>query len=61
MRKKTVFLLVASAVGLSLYDIVAEAREGESATISQVITDSSKEHPIIAVAFGILMGHWFWS
>jgi len=61
MRKKTIILLFASAIGLSVYDLYAADKEGVEATISQVITEGAKQRPIIAVFFGVLMGHWFWS
>ena len=60
MRKTTILVLVMTAVGLSIYDIIAEARDGEKSTISDVITEASKQQPIIAATFGVLMGHWFW-
>jgi hypothetical protein len=29
-------------------------------TISEYIYELSQSYPIIAAAFGVLLGHWFW-
>ena len=29
-------------------------------TISQVMHDTAKKHPMIAFVLGVLIGHWFW-
>lgn len=29
-------------------------------TISEFIYEISRNYPIVAAAFGVLLGHWFW-
>ncbi len=56
----TAALLGATVFILGVYDIFAEIFGGDSTTISQIILHMSQAVPIIAVAFGVLIGHLFW-
>ena len=58
IRKITSTIIIACAVIIVLWDIVAYFSE-ENSTVSVVITDWSRIHPTIALFAGILMGHWF--
>lgn len=60
LRHVTIGLLVAVAILLSAYDVFAVWRGGVGSTISEVIRDAAHAHPIIAAAFGALVGHFFW-
>lgn len=59
-RHVTIALLVATALGLAIYDIVAVWRGGGRATISSVLLASAHSYPIIVLAIGVLLGHLFW-
>jgi hypothetical protein len=56
----TLFITVGAVILLALYDVFAFARGGTPNTISFIIITWSKDYPIIPLAFGILMGHFFW-
>ena len=57
--KKRTTLVIWSAVGILLtYDLYCVMTDPET-TISAVVSDASKRWPIIAAAFGILVGHLF--
>jgi len=58
-RQKTIIVTLAAAAGLIAWDIYAES-QAEQDTISDIIATWAKESPILACAFGVLMGHWFW-
>lgn len=59
-RILTAALLVAFAVILIAYDVVAEIKGGNASTISQVLYNAALAEPVIPLAIGILMGHLFW-
>ena len=42
------------------YDIYAAA-DREQKTISRVMLEAARRYPIVPFAWGVLMGHWFWS
>lgn len=42
------------------YDLAALWFGGRDGTISVVLYDFCKEHPIAALALGIILGHIFW-
>lgn len=54
--------LIALTVAVAIvYDIYAMSKEGFKATISWQIYSKSQKYPIIPFAFGVLMGHLFWT
>jgi hypothetical protein len=59
MRKvMTCFIL-----GITLFIVVSDVLAylyGENATYSVIMTDWAAKHPTLVLAFGVLMGHWFW-
>lgn len=59
-KTMTAIVLVATAVVLVSYDVAAEVKGGNAATISQVLYHFAQSEPILAVALGILVGHLFW-
>jgi hypothetical protein len=59
-RKMTEIIIVSLVVALVVYDVIVEMKFGVNATISQVIFDTASHNPWIALAAGILVGHWFW-
>ncbi len=57
----TACVIGSAIVLLVAYDIWARLREKNAdSTISAVVRDWSFKYPIIAFAFGVLMGHFFW-
>lgn len=59
-RAVTSALLVCLAAAMGIYDVIAVWRGGGRATISSVVLDTARAYPILAIAFGILIGHLFW-
>lgn len=56
----TTIILIAVIVGLGGWDVFALVKWGYTATISYDVLTDSKNHPIIAVLVGIVIGHLFW-
>lgn len=52
--------LIAVVVVVLAYDLFALQRWGIEATVSRVITDWSRRHPVIPFLLGLVAGHWFW-
>ena len=57
-RLRTTLVIWAAVGALLAYDLYCVLTDPDS-TISAVVSDSAKRWPIIAVAFGLLMGHLF--
>lgn len=57
-RWLTTAVIVATALWLIAYDIVIIALFGREASVSLVVYDLARAHPIIACALGVLIGHW---
>ncbi len=56
----TIIIIVVLTFLLVIYDIYALVKGGEEATISVIIGKAAMKRPIVALVWGILMGHWFW-
>jgi hypothetical protein len=56
----TGFVIISSVVLLSVYDSYAYRQGGTTATISYQVLQAGYHWPIIAVAVGALIGHFFW-
>jgi hypothetical protein len=61
MTKLTTKIIAATTAVLIVYDLHAAHTPEEGDTISEVIADAARRRPIIAVAAGVLVGHWFWA
>jgi hypothetical protein len=59
-KKYTIIMIVANVIIMAGYDVLALTEGGVDATISRVLYHGASDHPIIAVAFGVLVGHLFW-
>jgi hypothetical protein len=57
----TLTVIVLTAFFLIFYDIYAVCKGGFDNTISWKIYSLAQQYPIIPFAFGVLMGHFFWS
>lgn len=61
MKTITTIIMLAAIFILIGWDIFVAARPPEGDTISEIIRQSAFRHPIIPFAFGVLIGHFFWS
>lgn len=55
----TRWIIAAIVVVVASIDVMLAVTGGIDATISVVVTEWSKQYPVIPFAFGILMGHFF--
>lgn len=53
-------VIVSAVVVLAGWATVAALLGDTSDTISGHVRDYAAQYPLIAVAFGVLAGHWFW-
>lgn len=53
-------VLIATVVGLCLYDVAARVFGGNEATISARLQLHGHRWPIIVGAIGLIIGHIFW-
>ncbi len=56
----TRLVLTAVVAGLAVYDVVIIRACGPPASLSFVIHDFARQHPMAALALGVLVGHVFW-
>lgn len=56
----TRLLLLIDVLLLVAWDILAIRNGGREASISQVAFEFAKDHPMLAVAVGAVVGHIFW-
>lgn len=59
----TILVMLGCAILLIAWDIIVVVRDKptEHDTISEIIARQGRLHPIIPFAFGVLMGHFFWT
>jgi len=60
IRRISVVVICLVVLGLLTWDIAAYVIAGTSGTISDVLLSWALHKPILAFAFGFLMGHLFW-
>lgn len=46
---------------LGLYELYALYNRDPGDTISELVWKAAVKRPLLPFAFGLLMGHWFWS
>lgn len=56
----TRIILTLAIIGLAVWASIAAAFGGWGDTVSATVRDYAAQYPIIAVAAGVLVGHWFW-
>ena len=61
LRRITQVGVIATTVLWIGWDVVAYLWGGNESTISRVITDASRDWPIIPLLVGIVLGHLFFS
>jgi hypothetical protein len=59
-RTTTAVVLGGIAALLIGWDVWLYRSPAPSDTISRVLFDGAREHPILPFAFGVLAGHFFW-
>lgn len=60
IREATIWILILTAGALAIWDTFAAIKGGSESTISRVLYEKSKAHPIISFILGLLLGHVFW-
>lgn len=61
MKKATFWMMVTTSAFWILWDVFAAALSGNSATESVILLKLGHDHPIIPLAVGVLLGHFWWS
>jgi hypothetical protein len=59
-RRKTIAILIGVVVLLIAWDIYVYTSPDTRDTISEVVLGFSRDHPVVGVVFGILLGHLLW-
>lgn len=57
----TVMLMIVTTAFLIAFDVWVIMKRGKYESISAHVIRGSKKFPLIVLAFGILLGHLFWS
>lgn len=60
-KTATAYILVINLILLILWDVIAEIYGGNESTISVTLWEWVDAYPGLAIAFGILLGHLFFS
>jgi len=60
VRKVTTAIIVVVVAALILWDVFVAITPEEGDTISEVIRDYGRGHPVIPYGLGVLSGHFFW-
>lgn len=47
-------------LAIILWDIYLAADKIDGNTISAIITEAAKKHPMIPFVLGVIIGHWLW-
>jgi hypothetical protein len=53
-------ICIAVTCALIAWDIFLAADKIDGNTISAIITNAAKNHPMIPFVLGVLIGHWLW-
>lgn len=53
-------LLMIVLVGIAGFDLIVVAWGYPNSTVSAILQEWSRQHPIIPVVFGFVAGHLFW-
>lgn len=59
-KKVKYYILGGVALALIIWDIVLATNTMPRDTISMMIFDLARKHPMVPFFFGILCGHFFW-
>jgi hypothetical protein len=57
----TLIVLVVVTLFLVIFDVYIIAKKGKQESISAHIIRGSRNYPLLVLAFGVLLGHLFWS
>jgi hypothetical protein len=57
----TLIFIISATLIIIAYDVWVIATKGKYESISAYVIRGSKKMPLVVLAFGILLGHLFWS
>ena len=57
----TILIILITAFFLIVFDVYIIAKKGKQESISAHVIRASYKYPLIVLAFGMLLGHLFWS
>lgn len=60
VRRWTIAILITVTALLIAWDVYAVITGGSSGTISDVVLDFARAHPVVAFVLGVLCGHLLW-
>lgn len=58
-RQITMYITTGAMITLGIYDLIIVNTHGSEASISRFIQDSGYASPMVVLAFGFLLGHFF--
>lgn len=58
--RATNFVMLGAVTALLLYNVLAGVMGGGEATISARMQHLATRYPVIPLAVGMLVAHWFW-
>jgi hypothetical protein len=59
-RKITGITMLVVTVGLIGWDLIVAFNGIDGDTISEIMKNYAHDYPIIPLAWGVVLGHWFW-
>ncbi len=57
----TKWLILVAVVGLATWTSIAVVIGGQQDSVSAHVRDYCIQYPVLTLAVGFLLGHWFWS
>ena len=57
----TMVFMISVSILVAVYDVWVISAKGKYESISAYVIRGSKKMPLVVLAFGILLGHLFWS
>jgi len=57
----TLIVMIAATLILVIFDMWVIAKKGKQESISAYVIRGSRKYPLLVLAFGVLLGHLFWS
>ncbi|OAI41009.1 hypothetical protein AYO40_00580 [Planctomycetaceae bacterium SCGC AG-212-D15] len=59
-QRAGITLLAIILLGVGVYDLIAALFMPPGSTISAILLDLARKHPILPLLTGIVLGHLFW-
>jgi len=60
LKQWTTTIIALTIIFLVTWDVLAILYSSNESSISSIMYDFSRKHPIIPLAVGVLIGHFFW-